>query len=99
MTLDQIVNLNEVIMICFGASWCGPCRKLDPILQELDNENNNLSVIKIDTDLNRELPARFGVRSLPSIFFFKKGNEIPVGTMTGAQPKSNFELKIKQLFV
>lgn len=95
--VDDIVDLNDLIIVDYKADWCGPCRKISPIMKEIEKENSRVTVVEIDTDTDREMPTLFGIRSLPSIMFFKRGNKTPVAMMIGAQPKKNFEEKISLL--
>lgn len=77
---------NGVTVVDFWAEWCGPCKMLTPILEELDNEMEDINFIKIDADANSDLAAALGVASIPSVFIFKDGE--PVANQIGAKPKA-----------
>ena len=65
-----------LVLIDFFATWCGPCKMLSPVLEEVANENPNLSVLKIDVDEVGELAARFGIQAIPTLILFKNGSQV-----------------------
>jgi thioredoxin 1 len=65
-----------VAIIDFYAEWCGPCRTLGPVLNELASENPNIDVIKVNVDDNSDLSAEFKIRSIPAVFIYKDGEKI-----------------------
>jgi thioredoxin 1 len=81
---DQAIKENKAILIDFWAEWCGPCRKVSPILEEISSENN-LLVGKLNIDENTEKPREYSVQSIPTMVLFVNGN--PVHTVVGAKPK------------
>ena len=88
---DQDINSQNVpVVVDFGADWCGPCKQLDPILEEIAEENTDkLKVFKINIDENPMVPQKFGVRGIPTIMLFKDGKLID--TKVGSLPKSALE--------
>ena len=91
LSFDTMVAENDLILIDFWAEWCGPCKKVSPILDEISLENN-LPVGKLNVDDNPEKTLEFSVSSIPTMVLFKGGK--PVKTITGAKPK---HLMIKEI--
>ena len=83
-SFNTIVTTNNLILVDFWADWCGPCRMLSPILEEISNETG-LLIGKLNVDENPVKTLEYGVRSIPSMVLFKDGK--PVHTMVGAMPK------------
>ncbi|MFH1481754.1 MAG: thioredoxin, partial [Pseudomonadota bacterium] len=80
----------------FWAAWCGPCRMVAPVVEELAKEYaGKVKVAKLDVDQNRQTPIKFGIRNIPTLILFK-GGEV-AQTIIGAQPKSSIEKEIKKL--
>tara|TARA_B100002051_G_C16483182_1_gene509101 strand:- start:24 stop:344 length:321 start_codon:yes stop_codon:yes gene_type:complete len=88
---DQDINSQKVpVVVDFGADWCGPCKQLDPILEEIADENTDkFKVFKINIDENPMVPQKFGVRGIPTIMLFKDGKLID--TKVGSLPKTALE--------
>ena len=85
-----------VALVDFWAPWCGPCRMISPVIEELAEEfDGKAKICKVNTDEQQELSMKFGVRSIPTIVFMKDG-EI-VDTMVGAASKQAFADKINSL--
>ena len=83
----DIKNQNVPVLVDFGAEWCGPCKQLDPILEEIASENvDKLKVLKLNIDENPVTPQKFGVRGIPTIMLFNEGKLID--TKVGSLPKS-----------
>ncbi len=64
------------VLVDFFANWCGPCKMLGPILEELSNQRDDVKIVKIDIDENEETPRKFGVMSIPTLILFKDGKEV-----------------------
>lgn len=73
---EQAINTNETIVIDFYANWCGPCRMLGEVLEEINRTNPSLVIGKVNVDENRPLAMQFNVRSIPQLFVFKKGQMV-----------------------
>ncbi|MFC1840671.1 thioredoxin [Thermodesulfobacteriota bacterium] len=93
---SEIINSDIPSIVDFWAEWCGPCKKIGPVVEELAGEYaGKIKVAKMDVDNNRQTPAKFGIRNIPTLILFK-GGEV-VNTIIGAQPKSAIEEEIKKL--
>jgi len=92
----EIMNSELPAMVDFWAEWCGPCRMVGPVVKELANEYQvKIKFAKMDVDKNRQTPARFGIRNIPTLILFK-GGEV-ANTIVGAHPKSSIEDELKKL--
>ena len=67
-----------LVLADFFATWCGPCKMLAPVLEEVANENANISILKIDVDEVGPLAARYGIQAIPTLILFKDGKQIAV---------------------
>jgi len=93
---SEIINSDIPSMVDFWAEWCGPCKKVGPVVEELAGKYaGKIKIFKMDVDSNRETPAKFGIRNIPTLILFK-GGEV-VNTIVGAQPKSSIEEELKKL--
>lgn len=92
---ENLVLKSETLTIVdFWAQWCGPCRKLTPILEQIQNEfNSQIKIYKIDTDKNANLAKEYGISSLPSILIFKNGEikELMAGMLLKSAIVSNIK--------
>ncbi|MFZ9503544.1 MAG: thioredoxin [Cyclobacteriaceae bacterium] len=84
---DQVINGNQPVLVDFWAEWCGPCKMIGPVVEELAGEYEGKAVIaKLNVDENPNTTVRFGVRSIPTLLVFKGGQV--VDKQIGAVPKS-----------
>ena len=91
---EEIINSEKPVLVDFWAEWCGPCKMIGPVVEELANEFDGKAIIgKVDVDTNPEVSAKFGIRSIPTLLVFK-GGEI-VDKQVGAVPKSVLSEKIE----
>jgi thioredoxin 1 len=92
---EQVIKGKGLILVDFWAEWCGPCRMVAPILDELAVEyEGRVTIAKLNVDENRESAARFGIRSIPTILFFKDGAQVE--QVIGALPKPALKAKVQQ---
>ena len=92
----EIINTDKPVMIDFWATWCGPCRAIAPVVEELAGEYDGRAVIgKCNVDEVAELPMKFGIRNIPTLLFFKDGQL--VDRLVGAVPKIEIAGKLDAL--
>ena len=91
---EQVIQGTGLILVDFWAEWCGPCRLVAPILEEVAvAHEGQITIAKLNVDENRQIPARFSIRSIPTILFFKNG--VQVEQVIGAVSKSVLMAKVK----
>lgn len=84
---NDVLGSDDAVLIDFWAEWCGPCKQIGPALEELSNEYaGKLTIAKVNIDDNPETPGKYGVRGIPTLMIFKKGELI--STRSGAAPKT-----------
>ncbi len=94
--INEIINSGKPVVIDFWAEWCGPCRMVGPIIEELSKEYEGKVIVgKMDVDENIETPQVYGIRNIPTILFFKDGKV--VDKQIGATQKAVFTAKIEAL--
>ncbi len=87
---NQIIQSDVPVVVDFWAEWCGPCKQIGPVLEELSDEyGGKIKIAKVDTDSNQEWAAKLGVRGIPALFIFKDGEL--VANKSGAAPKSTLK--------
>ncbi len=86
----QVLGASGAVLVDFWAEWCGPCRQLSPILDELAGElAGKVTIAKMNIDQNPEAPTRYNVRAIPTMILFKDGK--PIATKAGALPKGQLK--------
>ena len=91
----DVLASDKLTVVDFWAEWCGPCRAIGPVIEELSKEYaGKVNVGKVNVDHNSQISVDYGITSIPAILFFKDGKM--VDKLVGAQPKGNFVKKIEQ---
>lgn len=83
---QEVLNSDKPVLIDFWAPWCGPCRMVVPLVEEIAKERSDIKVVKINVDEEQELAMQFGVMSIPTLVVLKNGKI--VNQVTGARPKA-----------
>ena len=83
---QEVLNSDKPVLMDFWAPWCGPCRMVVPLVEEIAEERSDIKVVKINEDEEQELAMQFGVVSIPTLVFMKNGKA--VNQVTGARPKA-----------
>lgn len=92
----EVLEAEGPVLVDFTATWCAPCRALTPALEALASEyKGRVKVTKLDVDANQDTPQQYGIRSMPTLLFFKQGKV--VGQIVGAVPKARLESAFQQV--
>ena len=95
---EKVLASDKLTVIDFWAEWCGPCRAIGPVIEELSKEyNGKVNIGKVNVDHNPQLSVNYGITSIPAILFIKDGKV--VDKLVGAQPKSNFVKRLRRTSV
>lgn len=93
---ELVINAKKPVLVDFWAEWCGPCRSLAPVLDQVAQElGEKASVVKVNVDENGELAQQFGIRGIPTMIFFKNGEAAK--TLVGIQPKEEIKKTLEEL--
>ena len=93
---SEVLDTDQPVLVDFWATWCGPCRTIAPTIEELASEyEGRAKVVKLDVDNNPQTAMKYGIRSIPSLLFFKGGK--PVDQMVGVVPKRVLAEKLDTL--
>ncbi|HEY7831578.1 MAG TPA: thioredoxin [Solirubrobacteraceae bacterium] len=89
----EVLESSTPVLVDFWAPWCGPCRVVGPVLEEIAGEREDLRIVKLNIDDNQQTAARFQVLSIPTMILFKAG--APVKTVIGAYPKQRLQAELE----
>jgi thioredoxin 1 len=93
----EVLESSTPVLVDFWAPWCGPCRVVGPVLEEIAGEREDLRIVKLNIDDNQQTAARFQVLSIPTMILFKAGE--PVKTVIGAYPKQRLQAELEPALV
>jgi thioredoxin 1 len=95
---NALLNTGKPVMIDFGATWCGPCKALAPRIEEIEKEYDGRAVVgTADVDECSDLAAKFRIRNVPTVLFFKAGSDMPVDKSVGLVAKETLAEKLNAL--
>ncbi|NWC48278.1 thioredoxin TrxA [Pseudomonas edaphica] len=84
----DVLKAQQLVLVDFWAEWCGPCKMIAPILDELANDyDGKLTIVKLNVDENREVPAQFGIRGIPTLMLFQNGELAATKVGAGSKPQ------------
>lgn len=91
---EKVLKNKKFVIVDFFANWCGPCKMLMPVLEEIDQEFDQVDIVKVNIDQDEDLAKKFGVLSIPTLIFFSNGEEVE--KTIGYRQKSQIEEIIKR---
>ncbi len=94
----EVLKSDLPVLVDMWAPWCGPCRMVAPTIEELGRDNaGKIKICKVDVDESPQCATRYGVNTIPTVLFFKNGEEVQQLRMMGAQPKSAYQAGIDEV--
>ena len=96
--MDEVIKSEQPVLVDFWADWCGPCKMLGPIIESLSAEyEGRAKIAKVDVDANRQVAMQYGIRSIPTVMVFDKGQV--VDTLVGVRPKNDYAGSLEKVLV
>jgi thioredoxin 1 len=93
---EEVLSSDQPVLVDFWAEWCAPCRALGPIVESLSADyEGRAKIAKVDIDANQQIAMQFGIRSIPTVMLFDKGQV--VDTFVGVRPKSDYDTALKKI--
>jgi thioredoxin 1 len=90
----EVLESEKPVLVDFWAAWCGPCRVMDPILDQIAASRDDLRIVSVDVDTEQELASQWGVMGMPTFMLFSNG--APIQTLVGSRPRKRLELELEQ---
>ena len=92
---NEIIKSDTPTLVDFYATWCGPCKMMNPVIEQVKSNNENLEVVKVNVDEERDLAVKYQIRSIPTLVLFKEG--VPVWRNSGVLTEQTISDKIKEV--
>ena len=93
---DEVLNADKPVLVDFWAEWCAPCRALAPVMESLSQDyDGRAKIAKLDVDSNQQIAMQYGIRSIPTVMLFDKGQV--VDSFIGVQPKAAYALSLDKV--
>lgn len=94
--MDEVIKSEQPVLVDFWAEWCGPCKALGPILESLTAEyDGKAKIAKVDVDANQQVAMQYGIRSIPTVILFDKGQI--VDTLVGVRPQADYAASLDKV--
>ena len=90
----EVLESERPVLVDFWAAWCGPCRLMNPILDELHAERDDIKIVSVDVDNEQELAVQYGVLGMPTFMLFDNG--APIANLVGARPRKRLESELRE---
>jgi thioredoxin 1 len=95
---QEVLNSDKPVLVDFWADWCAPCHALGPVIESLSEDyDGRATIAKLDIDANQQIAAQLGIRSIPTVMLFDKGQLVE--TYVGVRPKAEYQADLDKLFV